>query len=97
MAIETVNEQQAFDLHNEYRSNSDCGFDKPITLNAWEAAQLAATARGIHGVAAVLAAEGTDVLDIGEHIRAGLVTAIDTLSWHVQLMLEDANERAKSA
>ena len=94
MATETVGEQQAFDLHKEYQHNAKCGFDRAITLNCWESAQLAATARSIQGIAAVLTAEGTEALDIGENIRSNLVTAIDTLSWHAQVMLDGANERA---
>lgn len=89
-------DESPVDLHALYRQQSQCGYDNPLTLLQCEAADMAASLRGLIAVTAVLqAATDSDGVVLGDWIKGGLHDALHQLARDAQATLEHANTRTE--
>ena len=89
-------DEQPFDVHATYQQQSDCGYDRALTLNPHEVQSIIARLRGITAISALFIAAGDrDALKLGEWMEGGLKDALHALAEDAYSVLEHRNNRAQ--
>ena len=90
------------DLHDEYRRNHESGIECDVEFSSYHLHSIAARAKGITAITAVLVAESyEDEVDkgvyLGNWIRSGLIEAANALACDLRDDIERHVERAAEA
>ena len=87
---DTTNMQpQPLDVHAAAMAEAYCG----QSLSTWS---IARRLRGIGAIAMVLSAESSQSLNLGDHMRAGLIEAIQALTDDASSVLDDLSDNIKT-
>ena len=89
-------ESAPLDLHGLYRNQAACGYTRDLTLRSHIVQSITARLRGISTITAVLiASDNTEMLHLGDWLRAGLTEAISALASDAQDDIERINNQAQ--
>lgn len=88
-------DDQPLDLHQVYREEMQCGYDRDLLLHAHTVQSIQSRLRAINVVSAVLFAGDTLGTKMSDWMRSGLIEAVHALSADAAASIEEANTRAK--